>query len=79
MTNEDRIKVREWRNAPVIKPEVVARIVAFKFGFEMPEARSIADDMIRDDFKINGIKTMGGVIEYIDYVRSTMKSAPKDN
>ena len=58
----------------MINRATVAKLIAHYFPNSADEAESLADGMMRDDFKINGIKTMGGVIAYFEYVKSLKKS-----
>ena len=45
---------------------VLARIIAQKFDFDMITADAIARDLIRDDFPLNGITTIGQAIAYLN-------------
>jgi len=54
----------------VINISTLAKIIAFKFGYDEAQARAVAEDMIRDDFPKNGIATMGGAVVYLDYVKN---------
>jgi hypothetical protein len=51
-----------------LKKETVAKLVAYKIGYENEVAESIADDLMRSDFPLNHIKTMGEALAYIDFV-----------
>lgn len=53
-----------------INKKAVAKLIVFKLGASPELADLVADDMIADDFPINGIKTMGQVIGFLDYVAS---------
>ena len=53
-----------------MKRETIVKLIMRKLGLDRLFAELVADDMIRDDFPKNGIKTMGGVITYLDYVQS---------
>jgi len=54
----------------MINISVLAKIIAFKFGYTEAAARAVAEDMLRDDFPKNGITTMSGAIVFLDYVKS---------
>ncbi|MEN6560895.1 MAG: hypothetical protein ABFD52_08990 [Acidobacteriota bacterium] len=60
----------------MINVSVLAKLIAFKFGYSLSVARAVAEDMIHDDFPKNGITTAGGVIVYLDYVKSLLR--PKE-
>jgi len=48
------------------KATVLGKVIANRFDFDEVVAESIARDMIRDDFPMNGITTMGAAIAYIE-------------
>ena len=50
------------------KGTVLGKIIARRFDFDELVAESIAEDMIRDDFPLNGITTMGEAIRYIEQI-----------
>ena len=50
--------------------QTIVATIAEKFGYDQASAEAVADDMIRDDFPKNGIKTMDDAYAYIDYVYS---------
>jgi hypothetical protein len=54
----------------MINIKVLAKLIAFKFGYDEEAARAVAEDMLRDDFPKNGITTVGGAIVFLDYVKS---------
>jgi hypothetical protein len=54
----------------MINIKVLAKLIAFKFGYDEEAARAVAEDMLRDDFPRNGITTVGGAIVFLDYVKS---------
>ena len=62
----------------MINVNVLAGIIAYKFGYDLRDvrARAVAEDMLRDDFPKNAIKTVGGAIAYLDYVKSLAR--PKE-
>jgi hypothetical protein len=60
----------------MINLSILAKLIAFKFGYEDEAARAVAEDMLRDDFPKNGITTVGGAIVYLDYVKSLAR--PKE-
>ena len=47
---------------------VLAKIIAYKFGYDGETVGKVADDMIRDDFPLTNIKTIGQAITYLDFV-----------
>jgi hypothetical protein len=57
----------------MINISVLAKIIAFKFGYDIEAARAVAEDMVRDDFPKNGITTMGGAVVYLDYVKGLVR------
>jgi hypothetical protein len=50
------------------KTTVLGKVIANRFDFDEVVAESIARDMIADDFPMNGIKTMGEAIRYIEAI-----------
>ncbi|GEM_PF-2325623 len=60
----------------MINLSVLTKLIAYKFGCDLGEARAVAEDMLRDDFPKNGITTAGGAIVYLDYVKSLLR--PKE-
>jgi hypothetical protein len=60
----------------MINIKVLAKLIAYKFGYGEREARAVAEDMLRDDFPKNGITSVGGAIGYLDYVKSLAR--PKE-
>jgi hypothetical protein len=54
----------------MINIKVLAKLIAYKFGYDEEAARAVAEDMLRDDFPKNGITTVGGAIVFLDYVKS---------
>jgi len=59
------------------KKGVLAKIIAFKMGYDEITSEKIAADMIADDFPKNGILTMGAAIRYIDNVQELRRAAGK--
>lgn len=59
------------------KKGVLAKIIAFKMGYDEITAEAVAADMIRDDFPKNGVLTMGAAIRYIDNVQELRRAAGK--
>jgi len=55
-----------------MKRSTIVKLIKHFFGIEGMTAEIAADEMIRDDFPKNGIKTMGRVIGYFEYVKSVM-------
>lgn len=53
-----------------MKSSTIIKLIKHFFGMEGIAAEIAADEMIRDDFPKNGIKTMGEVIRYFEYVKS---------
>jgi len=53
----------------MINIKVLAKLIAYKFGYDEEAARAVAEDMLRDDFPKNGITTVGGAIVFLDYVK----------
>jgi len=60
------------------KKGILAKIIAFKTGYDEITAEAIAADMIRDDFPKNGVLTMGAAIRYIDNVQELRRMAGKE-
>ena len=50
------------------KATVLGRIIARRFGFDEVVAEDIARDMIKDDFPMNKITTIGQAIAYIEAI-----------
>ena len=57
-----------------IKQTTIAKIITFKFGIPAPAAEIAAEEMVKDDFPKNGIRTMGQAIGYLEHVRSLLKA-----
>jgi len=51
-----------------MKRETIIKLIIAKCGLERPVAEVAADEMIRDDFPKNGIRTMGAALGYIEHV-----------
>jgi len=50
------------------KQTVLAKIIAHKFGYDDETGEKLAKDMIKDDFPLNKIKTMGAALAYLNFV-----------
>ena len=57
------------------KQRVLAKIIAYKFGYDDETAGRVADDMMEDDFPKNGVRTIGEAIAYIDFVHGKARLA----
>ena len=55
------------------KERVLAKIIAFKFDYDDETAGKVADDLIRDDFPLNKITTMGEAIAFLDRVHDELR------
>lgn len=56
-----------------IKKETLAKVIAYKFGYEKDVAESIAEDFIRDDFPKSGVRTMGQAVAHLDWVLAEVR------
>ena len=56
-----------------IKKTTLAKLIEFKCGTPKAVAEIAAEEMIHDDFPMNGIKTMGQAITFLDHVNGLMK------
>ena len=54
-----------------MKREMIVKLIMRKLGLDQAFAEVVADDMIRDDFPKNHITTFGGVLAYLEFVRTT--------
>jgi len=62
---------------PVNDPLIIGNLVSYIIGCPLAWAKDTAELMIKNDFPINNIKTMGNVIEYLLYVKkAVLKGKP---
>ena len=52
---------------------VLERVLMNKFAYDPITARSIADDLLRDDFPKNDIRNIGQAIAYLDRIKEMMR------
>jgi hypothetical protein len=49
---------------------ILGKILSDRYGYDEAFAESLAMDFIRSDCRLNGIKTVGQVLTYLDYLES---------